>query len=127
MRISVAYTGTWLTHPVTGLSLRLRKIERDETAAVPGEVRQLASRRKIVVKAGKVGQIPLVFTEVTGDQVAQLRDWLGELLLLRDGTGWRRWGTYFDLSLSTLTTADRAVQKFQASITWQDSDFDEAV
>ena len=58
--------------------------------------------------------------------LATLRGWRGRLLLLRDAQGWRRWGTYASLSSTSIYPAPH-VPVYEASLTWQHSDYDEAV
>lgn len=131
--VDVAFAATWLTlasDPTS--SVQLFKTDRSEQSNLAGEIRPYAPdpdtsevRNRIIVTGGVTSQIPMTFRRVTPDTVATLRSWRGELLLLRDWNGWRRWGTFFDLQI--VNYAGQSSPLYLVTLTWQDSTYVEAV
>lgn len=125
--VNVAFQGTRLVDPsAPAVSLQLFKAARAEQDVVPGSVRMYAGGRlRIITTPGTNRQSSLTFVRCTESNVATLRAWRGRLLLLRDGQGWRRWGTYFDVQPASVVSSVGA--PYTVQITWLDSTYIEGV
>ena len=127
MIVDVVFDATWITDPLTGVSVQVWKTERAETDDLVVEVRSYAGgRRRIISTPAQQRLTPLTLRGMSADDVTTLRGWRGRLLLLRDAQGWRRWGTYAGLATTTVYPAPHA-PVYEASLTWQHCDYDESV
>ena len=125
--INVAFAGTWITDVATGESVQCRKTDRSETRQRDVQVRPYAGGRlRIVSTPKRERSTPLTLRGVSESDLEILWNWAGRLLLLRDGQGWRRWGTYAGVAPTTVHPAPE-VPVYDVSLTWLDSDYTEAV
>ncbi len=119
--------GTWITDPTTGASMVGLKANRTETDKRNIQVRSYAGgRRRIISTPQRVRSTPMTLRLVSDADLEVLRGWVGRLLLLRDGQGWRRWGTFDGIQVSTVRPAPDA-PVHDVVLTWLDSDFSEGV
>jgi hypothetical protein len=125
--IEVAFVGTWITDVATSTSVKFLKTDRTETDQRDVQVRSYAGgRRRIISTPRRERTTPLTLRSVSEADLEILRDWTGRLLLLRDGQGWRRWGTYAGLVPTTIHPAPH-VPVHDVALTWLDADYDESV
>jgi hypothetical protein len=125
--IEVAFVGTWITDVATGTSVKFLKTDRTETDQRDVQVRSYAGgRRRIISTPRRERTTPLTLRSVSDTDLEILRDWTGRLLLLRDGQGWRRWGTFAGIQPSTVHSAP-SLPIFDVSLTWLDVDYSDAV
>jgi hypothetical protein len=126
--ILVTFAGTWLTDPISSVSLQVFKKDRVEQDTLDATVRTYAGgRRRIITTPADDRYSPLTFQRASGADVEQLRAWRGRLLLLRDFQGWRRWGMFADIAPVSINRGPGRDPLYAVSLTWVDSDYDEAV
>jgi len=126
--VVVAFAGTWLTDPISSVSLQVFKTDRVEQAFVAATVRHYAGgRRRIITTPGDDRYSSLTFQRASGADVEQLRAWRGRLLLLRDFQGWRRWGMFADIAPVSIRRGPGHDPIYAVSLAWQDVDYSEAV
>ena len=119
--------GTWITDPVTGASMAARKSARGESDKRNVQVRTYAGgRRRIISTPQRTRSTALTLRLVADSDLETLRGWAGEILLLRDGQGWRRWGTFDGVQVSTVRPSPEA-PVHDVALTWQDVDYVEGV
>lgn len=127
--VDVAFVGTWLTDPSDpSVSLQVFKTVRTEQDTLDVNVRVYAGgRRRIITTPADVRSTPLTLQRVAAADVENLRDWRGRLLLLRDFQGWRRFGTYADIAVSSVFQGTVQLPYYTVALTFTDVDYTEAV
>jgi len=126
--IDVVFAGTYFTDPSTLVSVNVFKVDRVEVDSHAGGVRTYAGgRRRIISGPATDRSSALTLHRVSYADVETLRRFRGQCLLLRDGQGWRRWGSFLDLSIQSVFQGPVASPLFTVGLTWVDSDFVEAV
>lgn len=97
MIVPLPIEGVWL-NLYSDLSQSLNLLYATQinlTPQTPGETRMYGAARYVSLSAGATQrQVSLVFEAVTPDEVATLQAWDGQLLLYRDDSGARFFGSY---------------------------------
>jgi hypothetical protein len=82
----------------SGAAVSAQSTGRGEDYTNTGEVKQLAGERlRAVTVAGERGQFAFVMLEVPAADVATLRLWKGQLVLVRDDRGRAFYGVYHNV------------------------------
>lgn len=98
--------------------------DRSDDRSTRGEVRTYTNGRlRLVTRVGSSQSLSVTGRNLSADQVAQLDDWRGTLLLLRDVWGRAVYGAYLDISVTDYT--DRSAQ--DVAFQFQQVTFDPAV
>jgi len=131
--VTLTFVGTWITDPTTGESVTGLKTDRIETDKRDVQIRSYGGgplsrqpRRRIISTPRRDRSTPLILRSVSDTDLEILRDWAGRLLLLRDGQGWRRWGTFDGIVPTTVHPAPQ-VPVYDVALTWFDVDYSDAV
>jgi hypothetical protein len=124
--ILVAFAGTWVTDPTTGASVQAFKVDRKETDTLTGaRVAVYAGGRTRVITTPADSRVSaVVFRAVSETDKDTLRDWRGRVLLLRDPSGWRRWGSYLAVDVSPIA---KMQPTYDVAFTWTDLSYTEGV
>jgi len=101
--VSVSFGLTWLTNPVTGVSVTAANPVRSGEAAKGGAFRIYAGGRvRVITSPGDIRTFPLVMQNLNDANLLLLDSWRGQVLLLRDASGWRKWISFLDIKWSDL-------------------------
>lgn len=123
--VTVVFVGTWITNPMTNLSVVGYKVDRPDDDSLNGSVRTYAGgRRRSITTPADTRQSTLTFKLVTASDLEVLRGWRGQMLLLRDFGGWRRWGTFFSFKAISMKGYPGLNT---VTLTFEDLDYTEAV
>lgn len=105
-------------------SLQVQTTSIVEKPAVPGDVRVYAGGRlRLVTGAGMPREIDLALSNVSRTTLTTLDTWTGQLMLLRDPYGLRRWGTF----LAYTRTQEPAPDVSDIALTFHEVTYDESV
>ena len=97
---------TWINLVATGDEVHCKTASRSESNESEGDVRTYASgRRRYFSKAGVKESMSFTLVDVTPDDLATLKDWKDDLVLVRDYKGRKMYGTYNSLSVTDSKTA----------------------
>lgn len=96
--VSVQFLYTWITNPSTNQSVSGPNPKREGQATLAGSFRPYAGgRMRVITSLADTHARPIMLQSLTDAQLTLLTSWRGQALLLRDGPGWRTWGSYIDL------------------------------
>lgn len=121
---TVVLDTVWLalaSAPGTAVQLDVTELSDDDP--VVGEVRVMASGRLRSVRGAARPASVRVSADVTRAQLATLRSWVGQVVLLRDPFGRKEYGVYYSLPASERVPVDFPSVEF----TLQRVTFSEAV
>jgi len=89
---------TWLTNPTTGVSVTAPNPVRGGDAQRGGDFRIYAGGRvRVISTPGDVRTFPVVMQNISDADLLLLDSWRGQVILLRDASGWRKWVSFLDL------------------------------
>ena len=89
---------TWLTNPVTGVSVTAANPVRGGNATKGGSVRFYAGgRARVITNASDLRTFPVVMQSCSDANLLLLDSWRGQVLLLRDASGWRKWVSFLGM------------------------------
>lgn len=117
--LTVVFAGTWITDPSTGASVQAFKADRKETDTLPGArvAVYAGGRTRVISTPADTRTSAVVLRAVSETDKNTLRDWRGRALLLRDPSGWRRWGTYLAVDVSQPA---KMTPSYDVAFTWTD-------
>lgn len=100
--VTVGFNYTWITDPVTGQSVSGPNPRREGSLLLGGSsggaFRSYAGgRTRVITTLGDSRSTPLTLQSLTDAQLTLLDQWRGKVTLLRDASGWRKWGSFTDL------------------------------
>ena len=126
--VTLTFAATWITDLATSASVQLLKTARSEQDGIDVQVRPYAGGRLRIISTPKhTRSSALTFQRVSAADVETLRGWRGRILLLRDFQGWRRFGTFADIAPVAIFQGPSVPPLYTVSLTWLDSDYNEAV
>lgn len=125
VRVTFAYT--WITHPASGSSVSGPNPVRSGNAALAGSFRTYAGgRTRVITTPGDTRTTPGIVLQGLHDVDLSLLDaWRGQLVLLRDAMGWRKWGSYLDLKWNDVPGPAGMIH--DATLVFQEITYAEAV
>ena len=89
---------TWLTNPTTGVSVTAANPVRGGDAQRGGSIRFYAGgRARVISTPSDVRTFPVVMQNITDANLLLLDSWRGQVLLLRDASGWRKWVSFLGM------------------------------
>ena len=89
---------TWLTNPTTGVSVTAPNPVRSGGATLGGSIRPYAGgRMRVITTRADVRAFPVVMQNISDADLLLLDSWRGQVILLRDASGWRKWVSFLDL------------------------------
>jgi hypothetical protein len=117
---------TWLTNPLTGVSVTAANPVRAGEASRNGSIRFYAGgRARVITTPGDVRTYPIVMQNLTDASLILLDGWRGQVVLLRDAPGWRKWGTFLDIKWNDVPGGGGMVH--DVTLTFSELDYSEAV
>lgn len=88
---------TWLTN-LAGVSVTAPNPVRGGDALKGGAFRTYAGGRvRVITTPGDTRTYPVVMQGVDDGDLLLLDTWRGQVLLLRDAMGWRKWGSFLEI------------------------------
>jgi len=97
--VDVSFGLTWLTNPLTGVSVVGPNPVRGGAAALGGGIRAYAGgRMRVITTPSDVRTYTVVFQSLDDTGLQLLDTWRGGVLLLRDAMGWRKWVSMLDVT-----------------------------
>ena len=126
--VMVTIADTWLTDVANpSVSVHARGPGRTLTSSTSGEVRFYAGgRRRVITTRNRSRSFDLDLRWLSAADVALLDSWQGRVLLLRDGLGFRTFGTFLEMSQQTVMYQTRGVSNF-VTMTFTALTYSEAV
>ena len=124
-------TAVWLNsaaNPADLVALRYPGDSVGLTSTTRAEVRQLASRRRIVRRGRQVYVAgSLKFSWCTPEQVRWINDHIGEVVCVRDHVGTKVFGAYTEAPRDVWTYPVRGVYYSDLSVDFEQLDYSEAI
>lgn len=94
----ITFGFTWLTNPTSNTSVVAANPVRAGAAQLDGQFRTYAGGRvRVITTPGDARTYQVVMQSLTDANLLLLDSWRGQVILLRDASGWRKWGSYLDL------------------------------
>lgn len=101
--VTVAFSYTWVTNPRTGMSVVAPNAKRAGQSVLGGNFSAYAGGRiRLVATSADMRTTPVTLQALSDTDFATVEAWRGELVLLRDASGWRKWGSYIDVQHADL-------------------------
>ena len=124
---TVVISYTWLTNFTTGVSVTAPNPVRAGDALKGGAFRTYAGGRvRVITTPGDTRTYALVMQSLSDPDLLLLDTWRGQVLLLRDAMGWRKWGSFLEMKWNDVPGGGGMVH--DVSLTFQElSGFSEAV
>jgi hypothetical protein len=125
--LNVVFTDLWLTDVSNpSVSVHASFTERVASTSVAGQVRTYAGgRRRVITTPADTVAFPLTLQAVTAAEVAVLEGWRGKVVLLRDTSGRRVFGSFMALDVRDTWTVDGPLADVGLTVT--QVDYSEAV
>lgn len=126
--VTVAFAYTWLTNPDTNQSVVAPNAKRGGQSVLGGSFSAYAGGRiRLVATSSDMRTTPVTLQMLSDTDFATVEAWRGELLLLRDASGWRKWGSYIDVQHADVGFSPSGTLLHDATFTFSEVTFSEGV
>jgi hypothetical protein len=98
--VQVKFAYTWLTNPADPTNpITAPNPVRSGQVTLGGRFATYAGGRiRVITTPDDTRNTKVVLQDLDDDDLNRLDSWRGTVLLLRDAAGWRKWGSFLDLT-----------------------------
>jgi len=124
--VDVSFRFTWLTNPLTHQSVVGPNPVRGGEASLGGTIRPYAGGRlRVITTSSDVRTYTVVFQSLDDAGLLLMDGWRGQVLLLRDAMGWRKWVSMLDIQWADYPSAGG--MGHDVTVPFQEVTYDESV
>jgi hypothetical protein len=124
--VTVTFGLTWLTNPITRVSVTAPNPVRAGNASRGGSFRVYAGGRiRVITTPTDIRTYPVVMQSLSDASLLLLDSWRGQVVLLRDASGWRKFGSFLDMKWNDAPGPSGMIH--DVSLTFQEISYSEAV